>query len=215
MSWFRKTIFPSFIKDYNELDFKVYDSCAIEECEFVVLDAETTGLEKSDMIITMGAVHLKDFQINLNDVLDQNYGHEKGTAAAEVHGELPEMTSRELSELQKELLLFIGNRIIVGHHISFDVSKINQMISTSHSGFKLKNKVLDTAQLLYRFNRERYDNEVGGMNNLQLDIACQENGIPIENRHTALGDAYMTAQLLMTQLTVAQRRGIDKLSKLL
>ena len=157
---------------------------------------------------------MKGYEIDLSILLDQTYSHEKGTDAAEIHGELPQVSKKEKKVLIEELLAFIGNRVIVGHHISFDISKINQLVSVVYNGFKLKNQVIDTAQLLYRFNRERYENQVGGRSNLQLDIACQDFNIPIENRHTALGDAYMTAQLLMHLLSMASEKRISSVSQL-
>ena len=214
MSWFRKAVFPSFIKEYNHLDFKVWNLQSLEASEFVIIDAETTGLGKKDQIITIGAMVMQGYEIDLRILLDQTYSHEKGTDAAEIHGELPQVSKKEKKVLIEELLDFVGNRVIVGHHISFDVSKVNQLISSVYKGFKLKNQVIDTANLLYRFNRDGYDNQVGGKSNLQLDIACQDYGIPIENRHTALGDAYMTAQLLMHLLSIATEKRISTLSEL-
>jgi len=214
LSWFRKAVFPSFIKEYNELEFKVWHKQSLDACEFVIIDAETTGLGKKDQIITIGAMVMKGYEIDLSILLDQTYSHEKGTDAAEIHGELPQVSKKEKKVLIEELLAFIGNRVIVGHHISFDISKINQLVSVVYNGFKLKNQVIDTAQLLYRFNRERYENQVGGRSNLQLDIACQDFNIPIENRHTALGDAYMTAQLLMHLLSMASEKRISSVSQL-
>lgn len=215
MRWFSKTIFPSFIKEYNALDFKTWDRLETDFCEFVVIDAETTGLGKNDQIITLGALRMTTDEIGLEYLMDQRYPHTRATQAAEIHGELPQVVRKEQNELFEELVTYIGNRIIVGHHIAFDVSKINQMISEVYKGFQLKNQIIDTAQLLYRFNRDRYENQVGGMSNLQLDIACGDYHIPIENRHTALGDAYMTAQLLMHLLSLARKRGVLTLVELL
>lgn len=214
MRWFKRRVFPAFIRDYLNHDFKFWDRVSLENCAFVVLDAETTGLDKKDRIITIGGVYCQQYEINLSTVLDQLYSHEKGTNAAEIHGELPQVTGVKLEVLQDELLQFIGNKVIVGHHIAFDVAKINQMFAERYPGFQLQNRVLDTARLLYRFNKHRYDNEVGGMQNLQLDVACLEYDILIENRHTALGDAYMTAQILMGQLARAMERGIKVVGEL-
>ncbi len=215
MSWFKKGIYPSFIKQYNTLDFRAWVHEPLDQCEFVVLDAETTGLRKSDRLITLGAVILRDFEIDLKDTLDQLYVHEQGTKAAEIHGELPIKSSRDVDQLIQEALLFIGNKIIVGHHIDFDISKMNQTIASKFKGFRINNNVLDTAKLLYRLHSHHYDSAVGGKSLLQLDIACKAYDIPIENRHTALGDAYMTAQLFMNLLDEAQTKGCTTLHDLL
>jgi len=44
---------------------------------------------------------------------------------------------------------------------------------------------------------------------------CGVYNIPVENRHTALGDAYMTALLLQHILEGLKKRGVKTAGKLL
>lgn len=196
--------------------FQSPPSNAIAKAELVVIDAETTGLKRTDHIVTLGGVTVREQMIHLSEVLDQKYGYEKGSNAVTIHGELPQAVSLEVAYDVRfqEILSFLANRIIVGHHIAFDVAKINQLISEQYPGFSLKNQVIDTADLVYRLNPEQYDRSVGGRDALQLDQVCKAYQIPIENRHTALGDAFMTAQVLLVVLAKLEDRGIATIREL-
>lgn len=218
MSWlhriFHRTDFPDFILQYQACQFRLAGNTPLHELSFVVLDAETTGLGKSDKIITLGGVSVKNFEINITQVLDQRYDLAEGGSSSEIHEELAASSDRDRQDLMKEALAFIGGKIIVGHHIGFDVSKINQLISGAYPGFALRNTLLDTFYLMMRLDRPRYERMVGGRNALQLDEVCKELGIQIENRHTALGDAYVTAQVFLFILSRLQDRGVHTLADL-
>lgn len=215
-SFFRfSKAYPDYIQKYLSRDFKYDANMPVKDLVFAVIDAETTGLKKSDQLITLGGVIVHQDAIDLAHILDQKYIHKEATEASEIHGELPENQSVDLDEYFKQLLEFLSNKIIVGHHISFDISKINQAISAKYPGFVLNNKILDTFQMMVRLNREKYERQVGGRSALNLDEICKEFGIAVENRHTALGDAFMTAQVLMFLLTRLEARGVKHAADLL
>ena len=176
---------------------------------YCVLDCETTGLSKNDSIITIGAVISTPRIIFTNTVLDQRYPLPVSDKSSEIHGELGHEDEVNFKEHLKELIAFLKNYIIVGHNISFDVGKINQLLH-KYFGMKLKNKMLDTANLAIRLDPVKYERTVGGATNLSLDDLCMAHQIPIENRHTALGDAYLTAQLLQRLLYRLESKGIRK-----
>ena len=202
-----KKIIPSWLKDYQRLDFQKKNPDAYG---FAVLDCETTGLSRNDAIITIGAVLCSGSEIFTDKVLDQRYPLSASGKSSEIHGELANEDQIDLDSYLQELVEFLKNHIIVGHNISFDVGKINQLLQKKY-GVKLKNHVLDTAQLAIRLDPVKYERTVGGQYNLSLDDLCKRYNIPVENRHTALGDAYLTAQLLQRLIYRLNQKGIDKL----
>lgn len=205
---------PDFIREYLELPFSDVLKTGIAEQTFTVLDCETTGLEKSDSIITIGAVKVEGADIALSSVLDQHYPVER-IEQAEVHGELGVSEhSKSPDELLDDLFTFIGSDPIVGHHISFDVGKINQVLQSRFGGLKLKNKVIDTFGMIRRLDPASMERNVAGQDSFQLDSLCKKYDIPVENRHTALGDAFMTAQLFIRLSHQAQKRGIKLVKEL-
>jgi len=208
-----KTDTPEWVSRYLSLDFKSNQKKCTDEVTYVILDCETTGLSSTDEIVTIGAVKCTAKEIFLDQLLDQHYPKEFTGKSSEIHGELGRKEICEMENLQEELIEFLGNHIIVGHNISFDIGMINAALKQSF-GFRLKNLVLDTFNLAKRVDPIKYERNIGGKNLLQLDTLCQENSIEIENRHTALGDAYMTAQLLQRLLTQLKKRGLTKINEL-
>ena len=209
LSLFRKKNrkeFPKWLIEYLALDF----SPKRLDHVFTSLDCETTGLSKTDSIITIGAIHCTLTEIYTDSVLDQRFPLRQSGKAAEIHGELSNDTQKHLSDYLQELICFIENRILVGHNISFDIGKINQLMQ-KHYGLKLKNKVLDTADLAIRLDPITYERTVGGRSKLRLDDLCKKYHIKIENRHTALGDSFLTAQLLQKLAYQLERKGIKSI----
>ncbi len=213
--WKKNRNFPEYIQQYLDQEFVIPAKSELEELSFAVIDAETTGLERSDQLITLGGVVMSNYGIDLGNCLDQKYEFSTSSEAAAIHEELPEILNQNLDEQFEEALTFLSNKIIVGHHISFDIGKINQTIASKYPGFKLKNKVLDTFQMMVRLDPEKYERQVGGRHALQLDEICDDFGIAVENRHTALGDAYMTAQVFMFLLARFEERGVRFAGELL
>ena len=204
---------PKWATDYLSLNFKSDHNTRFEEVTFVVLDCETTGLSKTDEIVTTGAVKCTSKEIYISQLLDQQYPKALIGKSSEIHGELGTSERCDTEKLLEELIRYVGNHTVVGHNISFDIGIINNSLKRSY-GFQMKNIILDTFSLAKRVDPIKYERHIGGKNLLQLDTLCIENGIEIENRHTAIGDAYMTAQLLQRLLTQLKKRGLTRIHEL-
>ena len=158
----------------------------------VVLDCETTGLTpEKDKILSIGAVALHHNIIYIEDhfsvYLDQEVFDPKSVP---VHGIIKNTSTSWISEEKaiQELLKFSGNSKIIGHHIEFDIQILNQ--SLKHLNLpKLKNKTLDTNDLYSKYKG------VSQSMHKTLDELCDEFNIIKKDRHTALGDAFLTAQV--------------------
>jgi DNA polymerase-3 subunit epsilon len=211
IGWFKKkrktvpTDAPHFIRDYIEK----YD-LPLPLQKFVVIDLETTGLNpKLDRILSFGLVPMSQREIDIGHILEGTLNDEQAESninASEVH----HLTKADLSlgfspeNFAESLLNTIENRIIVGHHVAFDLKCLNHFFET-HFGIKLYNKTLDTAQLAARLNNPHgtdYSFKPG------LDEVCAIYNITPELRHTAGGDAFTTALLLMKLLNHARERGL-------
>ncbi len=202
---------PAWLKDYLNLDFR--KKSLIDDTTFVVLDCETTGLQKNAHILTTGAVKCTTSEIFIQDPLDQFFPRPITGKSSEIHGQLGDMEECKTQTLLQELIKFVSNHMLVGHNISFDIGMINRLLKEAYL-VKLKNKVIDTAHLAIRLDPTKYENSVGGKSNLHLDDLCKKHLIRIENRHTALGDAYLTAQLFQKLMTKLKARGVKNTSEL-
>ena len=211
---FRKTKSPyQWANTYDELSFKPVQNTDIDEVQFIVLDCETTGLEKTAELVTIGAVSCTTSSINIQKILDLRFYSEEIGTSSQIHGEL-EMHDQEVSEEDQmaELLNFINSNIIVGHNIGFDLGMIKRRLELHQ--VQLRNRSLDTAKLAIRLDPVRFERSIGG-GQLTLDSLLNEYGIEVTNRHTAVGDAFLTAQLLQCLLNRLKSRGIAKLGDLL
>ena len=154
-----------------------------------------------------------DNKININNCLEifinQNIGNKESVS---VHGILANGKEEKINESDalEKFLDFIGNDILVGHNVDFDVAMINKLLK-SFTGIKLKNKILDTRNLYLRLKR----GEDIPAKSLSLDTLCEEFGIKKNDRHTAPGDAFITAVLFMKLLNRLNKRGVTQVNELL
>ena len=87
-------------------------------------------------------------------------------------------------------LKYIGNAVIVAHHAFFDVNMINRALARN-SLPPMKNQVLDTG-ILYKKTLIR-SNLVYQKEKYSLDDLAVKFDISRKDRHTALGDSYITS----------------------
>ncbi|UBZ14802.1 3'-5' exonuclease [Flagellimonas marinaquae] len=195
--------FPDFWWEYEE-HFKEKLPEGIHENTFVVLDTETTGFSLTkDRMLCIGALKLRDNTIVVKESFEVYIQQEHyDSESAEIHGILKHSKKSTISELEalKQFLEYAKNHILVGHHVIFDVNMMNAALKRNGLP-KLKNKTLDTESLYIRTllmssvvqKKERYT----------LDDLAKKFSISRKDRHTALGDAFITA--------IAFLRTIEKL----
>ncbi|MFD1315645.1 3'-5' exonuclease [Namhaeicola litoreus] len=193
-NWFKKHTYPEQWNDYSKT-FTFSHSSIIDEVSFVVLDTETTGLQiAKDRILSLGAVNLKNNRIIVKNALEIYVKQEKfNPETVPIHGLLKSGKKEKIDETSAvfQFLAFVKNSIIVGHHIGFDIAMINQALLRIGLP-KLKNKTIDTADLIEKMtDYENYGKPKS------LDDLCNQYGIKMDDRHTALGDAYLTAILFL------------------
>lgn len=190
--WFSNKEYAPFWLEYRN-KFRVKRHENLEENRFVVFDTETTGLDtKVDRILSIGAVGVIGNVIDISDSFEIFVSQEKfNSNTVEIHGILKNGGLSKTSEKEslEEFVNFLGNSIIVAHHAAFDMEMINEGLKRMQLP-KLKNKSLDTGVLYKKLN---------GVQNKHfgLDELCEEFNVAKHDRHTALGDAYITALLFL------------------
>ncbi|MEO6177724.1 MAG: 3'-5' exonuclease [Flavobacterium circumlabens] len=184
------SLFNFWKKDENLFDATI----SVEETRFVVLDTETTGFDyETDRILCIGALVLQNGVISIQDsfeiYIEQDH-YDKATA--QIHGILKAFVVQRPTELEalQQFLSFLGDSVIIAHHTIFDMTMINKALERNRLPL-LTNKRLDTA-ILYKKTLikshlfERKDHYT-------LDDLADKFDISKKDRHTALGDAYITA----------------------
>jgi len=207
-----KKEFPEFWKSY-EASFKNGLSHALNKVSFVVLDTETTGFDlKHDRILSIGALRIQNGQILAKEAFEVFIEQEKfNTLTVAIHGIRRKGSTQKHSELYglRMLLQLLENAILVAHHVGFDVGMINQALKRNGLP-KLKNKTLDTA-VLYNRSLRRSERKTEG--HFTLDELAEEFQIATTDRHTALGDAYITAIALLRIINRIQPNSTQELLK--
>ena len=192
MNWL-KDVFTN-KKDYPEIwqDYLVTFKEAMPQ-RVVVLDCETTGLNPAeDKILSIGAIALHKNVICVADcfsvLLQQSLNKPESIS---IHGIVKNNKDKLITEelAMKKLLQFIRNAKIVGHHIQFDIQMINLALQNLQLP-KLKNRVQDTSDLYLKFKGIQHHPV-----HKSLDELCDEFNVVKKDRHTALGDAFLTAQI--------------------
>jgi DNA polymerase-3 subunit epsilon len=188
----------------------------IAEVPFVVFDTETTGLDhKKDLILSIGAVRVRNWEMDIRDSFDyyikRSYaGLEESVA---IHGIMPGERDGNIREEEAiaRFMDYLGDSVLVAHHIGFDVAMINRSLK-QFGPFKLKNKMLDTGWLARRVKGSSSPERQGDYG---LDALCDAYGIRMSDRHTAAGDAFITGLLLQKLLLQLEKRGVKTLGDLM
>jgi DNA polymerase-3 subunit epsilon len=192
MFWFKKKKYPVFWNDYLR-KFKTPQPKTVENTRFVVFDTETTGFDTlKDRILSIGAVSIFNKIINVSDSIEVYLKQEKFKAeTVEIHGILKEGNLLKINENEaiEQFINYLGNAVLVAHHAAFDIEMINNALKRLNLP-KLKNKCIDTGILYKKLEGKKESH-------FSLDVLCAEFNIPKHDRHTASGDAFITALLFL------------------
>ncbi len=222
MSWWKfwkpKTERHEFIKDFLAINTQPIPGVrSINQLVFTVLDTETTGLDPSkDSILSFGAVKISDLKIQITTAVEWYPMSEKsGGKTSQIHGLVGISDQIFLDDFLKKFLSYLGNSIIVGHHIGFDLEMISKHLK-SEGLAQFPNSVIDTLDLAIRLEHGPHaDRSSIGMGSYSLDELCIRFGIDSDDRHTAGGDAFLTAQLFLKLLKLAEKKGIKNYENLM
>ena len=180
-------------KEYPEF-WKAYLSKFDKKSKrFVILSTETSGLSiEKDVILSIGAFAVINNSIHIVDsfetiIAQYKFFHDNG-----ISNEFTvETKMKKLGEAEaiQAFVEFIGNAVLVGHHIDFDVEMINAALERLGCG-RLKNEALDI-DVMYR--------KLTDINNKQfsLEELCDIYKIPKSDRNSSTEDAYKIALLFL------------------
>lgn len=192
LNWFNKIIkeHPKFWETY----LTYFEENQSKEKRYVVFDCETTGLDyKSDRILSIGAVAIQNNEIIVNDYLEVFLQQDVFKAETVlIHGILREGKEEKIVEAEAVIrfLEFVKDATLVGHHVDFDIEMINQSLARLDLG-KLKNQSMDTDIMYQKLKYLPYEQHTS------LDELCTIYKIKKSDRHTASGDAFITALLFL------------------
>jgi DNA polymerase-3 subunit epsilon len=180
-------------KDYPEF-WKTYLSKFEEKPNrFVVFSTETSGLNPNkDVILSIGSFAIVNNSILIGDsfeavLLQYIYLHDNGLS----NEFIVESKMKKLSEADaiQAFIDYIGNAVLIGHHIDFDEEMINASLQKLGCG-RLKNEALDI-DVMYRKLKDINDRQ------FSLDELSDIFKLPKTYRNTPSEDAYTIALLFL------------------
>lgn len=177
----------------------------LNDLNFVVFDTETTGLmPHKDDIVQLGAVRIVNGRIVSGEEMDTlvNPGRAIPPASTRVHGIADKMVVDAPSPqlVTQKFHKYAQDAVIVAHNAPFDMAFMRRYGNAS--SLTWDQPILDTVLLsaiLY-----------GASATHTLDALCERLDVTIPQalRHTALGDAHATAEVLCKMLPMLQSRGL-------
>jgi DNA polymerase-3 subunit epsilon len=185
-------------------------STPLFDVTFCVLDLETTGGSPRDCAITeIGAVKYRGGELlgSFQTLVDPGLPIPPSITILTGITEAMVVQAPDIAAALPSFLEFIGDAVIVGHNIRFDMSFLNA--AAARLGYAgLSNDTVDTAGLARRLVRDE-------VRNLRLHTLAAHFRSPVTPIHRALDDARATAHVLHGLLERAGSLGVTNLDDLL
>ncbi|MBT5520149.1 MAG: CBS domain-containing protein, partial [Rhodospirillales bacterium] len=175
----------------------------------IILDTETTGLDVStDRIIEIGAVRISGGAVGSDDkfVSLVNPTIPIPARATEIHGisDRDVADAANFTEAINDFTQWAGPALIIGYSIGYDLA-IMQAEYARHDMEWYSPRCLDVRHLVQIF--------APNLPKESLEITAEWLGIEVTNRHRALDDAIITANVFIALLPKLKERGINTLAQ--
>ncbi|RAH97803.1 DNA polymerase III subunit epsilon [Acuticoccus sediminis] len=181
-------------------------SIALSALPYVVFDTETTGLDpKRDSLVQIGAVRVLNGRMLEGEAFETlvNPCRPIPASATRVHGITAEMVASapEPAPAVAAFHRFARAETLVAHNAPFDLA----ILARHADGIAFDEPVLDTVLLSAAL--------FGAAEAHTLDAIAERLGVTIDAaaRHTAMGDAVATAQVLLHMIPMLEAAGIRTL----
>ncbi|MGI9505084.1 MAG: exonuclease domain-containing protein, partial [Geminicoccaceae bacterium] len=175
----------------------------------IALDTETTGLDTAaDRIVQIGAVRLVAGRIDRGDRFDQlvNPGTPIPERSTKIHGisDTDVAKADEFAAVMPGLAAWAGGSVILGYAIGFDLAVLKAEHGRAGLAWKPP-RCLDVGHLVQLLSPN--------LPSTALDPVAAWLGIDVRNRHQALGDALLAADIYLAILPKLRAKGIFTLAE--
>jgi DNA polymerase-3 subunit epsilon len=185
------------------------DNRLLKDLAYTVFDTETTGLDPAggDAIVSIGALRIVNTHILTEESFDQmvNPQREIPMSATKIHGISDAMVESQptIDAVLPAFFKYTEGTIIVAHNAAFDM----RMLQTyeNRTGIRFVNPVLDTLLISAIVHPAQEDQT--------LSSIVRRLGVSVVNRHTAMGDAMMTAKIFIRMIPLLEKKGIRTLGE--
>ena len=188
---------------------RALDERPLAELNYTVFDTETTGLNPSegDEIIQIGATRIVAGKLRRQECFEQLVDPQRDIPAAgiPIHGIDARMVQGQptIDAVLPAFHAFAQDTVLVAHNAAFDMRFLQ--LKEARTGLRFDQPVLDTLLLaaVAQPNQESQG----------LEAIAERLGVTVMGRHTALGDAMVTAEVFLKLLPLLQAQGIHTLGQ--
>ncbi len=186
-----------------------FDDQPLGELAYTVFDTETTGLEPSagDEIISLGAVRIVNGRLLKHEVFEQLVNPQRtlNRESSRIHGiDVQLLVSQPtLGEVLPAFHRFCEDTVLVAHNAAFDMRFLE--LKEAATGVRFEQPVLDTLLLSAVVHPSLQDHN--------LEAIAERLGVRVIGRHTALGDALLTGEILLKLIALLAEQGIATLKQ--
>ena len=181
----------------------------LTELTYTVFDTETTGLNPSegDEIIQMGAMRIVNGKLLSQECFDQLVDPQRRIPAATIpiHGIEPHMVAGKptIAQVLPSFHGFAKDTVLVAHNAAFDMRFLQ--LKEQATGLVFDQPVLDTLLL----SAVVHPNQASH----RLEAIAERFNVTVVGRHTAMGDAMVTAEVFLKLIPLLAEKGIRTLGQ--
>lgn len=192
----------------EETDLALEDRL-LAQLSYTVFDTETTGLNPSegDEIIQIGAVRIVNRRLLRHEAYEQLIDPQRKLSpqSIKIHGISPDMLAGQptIARALPIFRAFVADTVLVAHNAAFDMRFLE--LKEAATGVRFDRPVLDTfllSAVLFP-NQETH----------RLEAIAERLGVSVMGRHTAVGDAIVTAEIFLKMLPLLAEKGIRSLGE--
>ncbi|WP_420427099.1 exonuclease domain-containing protein [Algiphilus sp.] len=179
----------------------------LRELIYTAFDTETTGLapDNGDEIIAIGAIRVVQGRILSREVFESLVHSRQpiGIESRRVHGFSPAMLAEapRAEAVLPQFARFCEDTVLLAHNAAFDLRFLERQ--GGPMGLQFDHPVLDTLLLSALLYPEGEGH--------QLEAIAARTGVSVVGRHTALGDAIVTAEIFVRLIPMLEAKGIETL----
>ncbi len=185
------------------------DDRLLTELTYTVFDTETTGLNPSqgDEIIQMGAARIVNGKLLSQECFEQLIDPQRSipTATIPIHGIEPHMVAGKptIAQVLPSFQAFAQDTVLVAHNAAFDMRFLQ--LKEKATGIVFDQPVLDTLLLSAVVHPTQESH--------RLEAIAERFNVTVMGRHTAMGDAMVTAEVFLKLIPLLADKGIRTLGQ--